>query len=309
VDAVAAELWPFDCAPALAPGSDPLGAVLAAGGLAVGLDAGMRDTVNDRIRAAVAGGAARLQAGFPACIGGSACWLDLHARIGPATGAVGPARLHGVVIDGTAQRLAAERSEAVQRELTHRIKNIIAVVGGLIALAARNAPEARPFAATMRERLVALACLYRHLEPDSDDAPGARSLTLGDFLAEIIAPYAEGVRLEIAPDAAALRIGRRAATGLALVIHELATNATKHGALSAATGGVALAVAQADGRVALHWRERGGPSLHGEPGPASFGTTMSDRIAATLLGARLSRDWQRAGLAVSLSVGIDMLAA
>jgi two-component sensor histidine kinase len=183
------------------------------------------------------------------------------------------------------------------------------VVGGLIALAARNAPEARAFATTMRERLVALACLYRHLEPDPQDAPAEGRLVLGDFLGEILAPYAEGVRLEIAPEAAALRIGRRAATGLALVIHELATNATKHGALSAASGGVVLAVAPAEGQVALHWRERGGPPLPDAPGPASFGTTMSDRIAATLLGARLRRDWHRAGLDVSLSVGLDMLAA
>ncbi|WP_170985288.1 sensor histidine kinase [Roseomonas sp. AR75] len=302
MSADAPELWLFDLAPPATAAADPLGRLLADLGLAAEVAPEVQARVNGRIADALARGAPRLAAEFPARLDGALRWLALHARAEPT-------RLRGVLLDITARRQSAERSEAVQRELTHRVKNIMAVVSGLISLAARSTPEAQVFAAAMRKRIVALAGIYRHVEPESDATDGNGTSPLGAFLAEIAAPYADAVRLDLGAGSAAIPVGRRAATALALLVHELATNATKHGALASARGTVLLSARLDGARLELCWAEQDGPALGGPPGLPGFGMTMSDRIAATMLGSQVVRQWHEAGLVASLSVRLDLLAA
>jgi two-component sensor histidine kinase len=310
VSADAPNLWLFDLVPPAAAAADPLTALLAAGGLAEAeVEPDVQARVNGRIADAMATAAPRLLAEFPARIEGAQRWLALHARLEADRRVDGPGRLRGVFLDATARRLAEDRSDAVQRELTHRVKNIMAVVAGLMSLAARNAPEARAFAAAMRRRIVALAGIYRHIEPESEERPGGRATALGTFLAEILAPYADAVQLDLQPGTAELPVGKRAATGLALLVHELATNATKHGALASAAGTVRVGCRREGERLELSWTELDGPVLAGPPTLAGFGTTMSDRIAVTLLATQVVRRWRAGGLAASLSIGLDLLAA
>ena len=91
-----------------------------------------------------------------------------------------------------------------------------------------------------------------------------------------------------------------AATSLALILHELATNAAKYGALSASGGTVAITGARRDDRFALEWQERGGPEVAGPPQRRGFGAILAERGAITQLGGSIVHDWAPAGLTLRL---------
>jgi len=98
----------------------------------------------------------------------------------------------------------------------------------------------------------------------------------------------------------------QAAGTIALIVHELATNAVKHGALSSETGTVTISCAAADGRYTIDWREKGGPRLSGRPQHMGFGTAFSDRLAASAQ-IDIQRTWRPEGLEVSVSMPLKAL--
>ena len=103
-------------------------------------------------------------------------------------------------------------------------------------------------------------------------------------------------------------IAGSAVTGLALLLHEFATNAAKYGALASPTGCIHLDWF-ADGReLALTWKEHGGPAVDGPPQDEGFGSMLARRIVSGQFGGRLSRDWTPEGLTIHLSVPIERLA-
>jgi two-component sensor histidine kinase len=128
----------------------------------------------------------------------------------------------------------------------------------------------------------------------------------------IFAPYVdrrcngdEGVIL-IGPD---VPIGADAITNVALVLHELATNAAKYGALSSPEGAVHIDCSLENDELLLTWKERGGPSLDGAPDAEGFGSMLARRIVIDHFGGRISNDWQRDGLVVHLSIPLERLTA
>ena len=90
----------------------------------------------------------------------------------------------------------------------------------------------------------------------------------------------------------------QAATSVALLFHELATNAAKYGALSAPEGTVSLDTRRQDDRFILVWQEQGGPAVAGEPERSGFGSALAALSVEGQLGGRLQRVWDRAGLKV-----------
>ena len=102
-------------------------------------------------------------------------------------------------------------------------------------------------------------------------------------------------------------VGRTAATNLALLIHEFATNAAKYGALSTSGGRVDVTWRIEDGRVALTWREHGGPPVPGEPATEGFGSLLARTAVTSGLGGQVTREWRAEGLAVQLSAPLDRL--
>jgi PAS domain S-box-containing protein len=217
-------------------------------------------------------------------------------------------RWYGTCTDIHDLKTAEEQRELIARELSHRIKNIFAVVLSIVGLSARGSPEARGFAESLSERIGALALAHEFIRPHSpqSNSPSEGS-TVHGLLRTLLAPYdsLEGSRLVIAGCDAAL--GPGAATGLALVIHELATNASKYGALSRPGGRVEISCDSADGAFSLRWREIGGPPIAGAPDHAGFGSTLSRRVAAGQLGAEIRQEWHRDGLIVSLSADLGRL--
>ncbi|WP_340644063.1 PAS domain-containing protein [Phenylobacterium sp.] len=200
-----------------------------------------------------------------------------------------------------AKRLAEER-ELVSQELSHRIKNIFAVISGLISLSARNHPESKAYALALRDRVMALGRAHDFVRPHSKASqPEARAATVFALLTELFAPYdgAGGMRISLVGDDIA--IDDRAATPLALIFHELATNASKYGALSAAEGHVAITAELTGDDYRLVWRETGGPTLVGPPAVEGFGSTLSKVSVEGQLGGTLTREWLPEGLRVTMT--------
>ena len=97
-------------------------------------------------------------------------------------------------------------------------------------------------------------------------------------------------------------IDDRAATPLALLFHELATNASKYGALATDTGRVTLTVTRSGDDVQLHWCEAGGPPVTMPETTAGFGTQLMELSAVRQLGGTVERAWRPEGLEVTVSV-------
>jgi PAS domain S-box-containing protein len=208
-------------------------------------------------------------------------------------------RWFGTCTDIHEQKLALEEREVISQELSHRIKNIFAVIAGLITVAARAHPALRPLVEDLRQRITALGRAHDFVRPHSaasrrQDRPDS----LHGLLADLFAPYGKG-RIVVSGDD--LAVDDRSTTPLALLFHELATNATKHGALSAEGGQVTLEVEAGDERSLLRWSERGGPAPDG-PGPAGFGSQLVELSVVRQLGGTVRRDWTPKGLVVTVEV-------
>lgn len=132
--------------------------------------------------------------------------------------------------------------------------------------------------------------------------------TIKGLLDNLFSPYpavSEG-RLTVTGEDAT--VDDRGATPIALLFHELATNAVKYGALSAETGSVDIAIRHDGDEIILRWTETGGPEIEGEPGRTGFGTRLAEMSVGRQLGGRLTRDWKREGLVVEVAVAAARLA-
>lgn len=208
----------------------------------------------------------------------------------------------GTCTDIHEQKLMMEEREMIAHELSHRIKNIFSVIAGLIGLSARAHPEIRDVADDLRDRILALGRAHDFVRPHSaESAPqlGQGHGRLWGILEQIFAPYRHesGSRIQFTGDNP--WIDDRSATPLALLFHELATNAAKYGALSVPDGLVHLHVAADGDDVRLDWREQGGPAV-APVGADGFGSKLMTLSVERQLGGRIVRDWQVDGLRISL---------
>jgi len=212
-------------------------------------------------------------------------------------------RWFGTCTDIHEQKLAYEEREIISQELSHRIKNIFAVIAGLIAFSARGKPEFAGIATDLRHRINALGRAHDFVRPHSANSrPAAAQNSLHGLLQELFEPYQriDGARLSVTGDD--VQIDDRSATPLALLFHELATNATKYGALATELGTVRIAVTANDDTVSLNWCEQGGPSVAKPTTPAGFGTQLIEMSAVRQLGGSVSRTWNNEGLIVDLTI-------
>lgn len=217
-------------------------------------------------------------------------WIQVLGR--PLRGPDGRAvRIVGVSLDITERRAAEERQALLMREVDHRAKNALAVALSIVQLAPRDVP-AEAFAAGVTARIAAMARTHSLLA--SEGWVGADLATLVE--AELAA-YAGHVETA----GPALRISAGAAQPVAMLLHELATNAAKHGALSAPEGRVSLAWSREAESLRLVWRERGGPQLAGPPARSGFGSRLLVSLAERQLGGSVALDWSDpAGLTATL---------
>jgi two-component sensor histidine kinase len=217
--------------------------------------------------------------------------------------------MFGVFLDVTGRKQAEEGHELLAGEMSHRVKNLLAIATGLTQITARSATTAEEMASELTARLTALGRAHDMVRP----IPGSqgRAALLGDLFSIVLAPYEDegAFRGRIRVAVPRMGIGEGAATALALVVHELATNSLKHGALSVAAGTLDISASSDDEHVHLVWTERGGPAVTAPTPAHGYGSKLLMRSVTGQLGGSLRYDWAEDGLIVSLKLKASQLAS
>jgi PAS domain S-box-containing protein len=222
-------------------------------------------------------------------VGGRLRFYDL--RLEPRTGSSGGVEgVIGTAVDLTERRRSEQQLRLVMRELTHRSKNLLAVVQSMARKTATLAPDVQTFVRDFSSRLRAIAAAHDLLVAESWSGAELREL-LAASLAQTVDPSApeihvEGPALKLAPDAAQT---------LGLAFHELTMNAAAHGALSLPGGLVSVTWRRDGGQVQLDWREEHGPEVV-RPKRSGFGRVLLERLVGSSLGGAVALDFRREGL-------------
>jgi PAS domain S-box-containing protein len=217
-------------------------------------------------------------------------------------------RWFGTCTDIHETKLIAEEREIVAQELSHRIKNIFSVLTGIISLSARSHPDIKPFTDQLRQRIYALGKAHDFVRPHtSASRPPAEQSSLRALIEQLLAPYRSGDASRIKIEGNDAIIDEGAATPLALLFHELATNAAKYGALAAPGGRVLITGREAGDNYRLVWKESGGKPIDAAPDGQGFGTRLIALSVEGQLGGKLSRSWEEDGLRVTVSVPLTAL--
>lgn len=200
-----------------------------------------------------------------------------------------PLGLHAIARDVTEERAFEERQKLLINELNHRVKNTLALVQALALQSFKAHRDPAVASADFQSRLAALAAAHDLLTRDQWE--GA---TLAELVDGATRPLARGAgRIDAAGPP--IEVTPKAAVSIVMALHELATNATKYGALSVPGGRVEIRWTCADGRLNLVWRERNGPPV-ARPVTRGFGIRMIERALASDLAGAVEICFDPAGL-------------
>ena len=190
----------------------------------------------------------------------------------------------------------------MMRELTHRSKNLLAVIQAMARKTAGLSQDLDSFISDFSQRLRAMAASHDLLVSQSWQGADLEAL-LRASVAQTISPDAEAVRI----DGPALVLAPDTAQNLGLAFHELATNATKYGSLSAGTGGLEVTWRQTDGHIRIVWREHGGPAVV-HPERRGFGRVLLERLVGVTLNGTVTLDFRPDGLVCTIEFPMEGLA-
>jgi two-component sensor histidine kinase len=274
------------------------------------LSANIHPADRDRVRAAFAASRAVLgsyETDFRILVGDEVRWIASRGR-GEDVGIVGRT-MFGIFMDVTARKQAEEGHELLAGEMSHRVKNLLAIASGLTVVTSRSAANPQEMAQELTGRLTALGRAHDLVRPLPQGQGNA--VLLGDLVSILLAPYddlgAFSGRIRVAVER--MGVGEQAATGLALVLHELATNSMKYGALSVPAGTLDLSTATDGDDICLTWLERGGPVVATPQGPAGYGSKLVDRSMSGHLGGSIDYNWSEEGLIATLRINRSRLAS
>lgn len=265
-------------------------ATLPLAGFAGLIDAADRDEVLGAIAALAAGGPALRRVICPARPSPQPLRLEIMAE------ATGGGTVSGVLRDVTATETAVSQREAIIREMDHRVKNLFTQVSAMLRIAARRNPDSRSLAEEVGGRIQAMARSHALAT-----TAGRRSGTALDaLLGTTLAPYGDA-RIALAGPAAVLPPDQVVA--LSLILHELATNAFKHGVLGPAIPGrLEVGWRFAEGGLALDWAEiYDAPRPVRPDGQAGCGSVLIEGTAAQI-GAGLLSHQGATGRIVSITL-------
>lgn len=193
------------------------------------------------------------------------------------------------------ERAKSARQQRLQSvEFNHRIKNALTLVDALVALSRDQHEDMSSFAADLQGRIRSLAVAH-------DLASRLGRLDLAQLFAIELAPYRDaGRRIDI--DGPAVLLTEDTSRVMALIVHELATNACKYGALSVPSGTVRVRWhIDVAGHCAIDWRERDGPPMT-EPTTTGFGMLLVKRQIPFELGGEADVRFAPEGLEITLSL-------
>jgi PAS domain S-box-containing protein len=179
-------------------------------------------------------------------------WIEARGRrLDRADGGGGPGRFTGVCLDVTAQKAEEDRTALLMREVDHRARNVLATVQALLRLTRAESPEG--YARALEGRIATLGRAQALLTTERWAGAGLRALLEAEF-----APYSGTESSRLLLRGPALVLARSVVQPLSMAVHELVTNAAKHGALSRPGGQVVVEWSRtAEGRLRLDWQEAG----------------------------------------------------
>jgi PAS domain S-box-containing protein len=208
----------------------------------------------------------------------------------------------------TADLLAAlEQKTALLHEVDHRVKNNLQVISSLMLLKARRTPEgeARDALQGMAERIGALSTAHRMLYSEGD----VTRFNLQDFAADFLSDLTAGVdtdRMAINAEIDAVAVSAAMAAPLALMMHELATNALRHAFPDNREGRLTISARRRDGGLNIRIEDDGVGISAGVPNPAGFGRSLVDMVVRQLRG---TIDWDEHGPGTRVEIKIPLDAA
>ncbi|WP_132253758.1 sensor histidine kinase [Methylobacterium segetis] len=237
---------------------------------------------------------------------GSVRWILARGRLVPDADGK-PARFAGASVDITERKLAEERQRLLMQELAHRVKNTLTLVQAICLQTLRGdatLPEARE---AVTARLLALAQAHDLLLQGSWTEASLRTLVEGTAR---LHGHGDAERFRISgPD---MTLGPKSALSVALVLHELGTNAAKYGALSTPEGHVAVTWGQeadsGEPRLNFRWQEVGGPPVK-TPSRRGFGSRLIERSLADGIGAEVHLGYPETGVTLALKAPLAALQA
>ena len=217
-------------------------------------------------------------------------------------------RWFGTCTDIHDSRLIAEERELVAQELSHRIKNIFAVLIGIVSLSARGRSDVKPFADELRERIFALGEAHDFIRPRPVSDGPVPEATVRGLIERLLRPYRRGDSLPLEFLGDDMPIDDGVATPLALLFHELGTNAAKYGALGTSGEGRVVVSGHVDSdRYHLSWKEICDAAVEEPPRQQGFGTRLVTLSVEGQLRGNIERIWEADGLRVEIGLPLDML--
>lgn len=275
------------------------------------LSAHIHPADRDRVRAAFNATRAIIgsyEIDFRIMIGDELKWISARGQ-GDDAG-ISRGLMFGVFIDVTGRKQAEEGRELLAGEMSHRVKNLLTIASGLTAITSRSTSTTEEMASELTLRLTALGRAHDLVRP----VPGQTeepSALLGDLLSVLLAPYDDlgAFSGRIRVSVPRMSVGESATTILALVVHELATNSLKYGALSADTGTLDVACSAQDEAVTLVWTECGGPKVTAATTKQGYGSKLVERSVTGHLKGSIDYKWAEEGLVITLKVDPVRLAA
>jgi PAS domain S-box-containing protein len=203
-------------------------------------------------------------------------------------------RVSGVTIDVTERKEAEQRQDLLAREVDHRARNALAVVQSIVRLTRANSID--DYVGAVEGRIKALARAHALLS----DARW-HSADLGALVAEELAPYRAGEADKVQVTGPNVSLPPYMAQGLALALHELATNAAKHGALSSLLGKLSLSWQLRPDLLVMRWIESGGPRV-AAPSARSFGLKVIRTSIENQLNGKAIFEWVPQGMQCTLAI-------
>lgn len=242
---------------------------------------------------------------FRIIIGEEVRWIAARGQ-GEDVGIVGRT-MFGIFLDVTGRKQAEEGHELLAGEMSHRVKNLLAIASALTNITSQTAATTQEMAHKLTARLTALGRAHDLVRP----LPGGQgdATLLGDLISILMAPYddmgAFSGRIRVAVER--MGVGENSATALALVLHELATNSLKYGALSVPTGTLDISSSTDGENICLIWLERGGPNTAAPEGTTGFGSKLVQRSISGQLGGSIEYDWSARGLIATMRINRQAL--
>ena len=230
-------------------------------------------------------------------------WLAGRGRVVERDGDGKPLLVIGVNFDISQQKSAEATQRLLLRELNHRVKNTLATVQALASQTVRHAREPRAFLEGFGSRLQALGAAH-NLLTDRE----WRDIELRELIDLEVMPFLKDEESRFHIRGRPVFLSPDQAVAIGLIIHELADNALKYGALSTAAGHVDLdwqvsRIAEGE-RLVLAWQERDGPTVV-PPQAYGFGSVLIQRSLGKVLSSGVKHDFAPEGVHAEISLLLD----